>query len=203
MDDLITDTLAEAAELDASDFADACVDITGVPATEVAALVRESCWDWPAFRTAFPRLMLSLWPRIWGRLLRRGQPWPGRQRLADLRTDPCRQIDNWPPAASQDAARWPNSRLCRSRPGRIRLSRKGRRSASAPAEGAQPRGHVADLPRQARRCDRPSPGRGLLPALHRCAARSDHHALPATCEPSRPDMADRVPRRRRQLAAPR
>jgi adenylylsulfate kinase-like enzyme len=49
LDELIADTLAEADGLDASDLADACVDTSGVPASRVAALVRESCPDWPGF----------------------------------------------------------------------------------------------------------------------------------------------------------
>lgn len=38
--------------MDASDFADVCVDTTGVPAGEVARLVRDRCRDWPGFRVA-------------------------------------------------------------------------------------------------------------------------------------------------------
>jgi hypothetical protein len=49
LSELIADTLAEADGFDASDFADACVDTTGVPASKVAALVRESCPCWPGF----------------------------------------------------------------------------------------------------------------------------------------------------------
>jgi adenylylsulfate kinase-like enzyme len=37
---------AEAAALDASDFADVCVDTSGVPAADVVGRVRESCGDW-------------------------------------------------------------------------------------------------------------------------------------------------------------
>lgn len=55
LDELITDTLAEADGLDASDFADACVETTDVPATKVAALVRESCPDWPGFHPSVSR----------------------------------------------------------------------------------------------------------------------------------------------------
>jgi len=46
---LISDSLAEADLLDASGFADACVDTTGVQARKVATLVREICRDWPGF----------------------------------------------------------------------------------------------------------------------------------------------------------
>jgi predicted ABC-type ATPase len=35
--------------MDASDFADVCVDTTGVPAGEVARLVRDRCRGWPGF----------------------------------------------------------------------------------------------------------------------------------------------------------
>jgi hypothetical protein len=38
--------------MDASVFADACVDTTGVPAGEVARLVRDRCRDWPGFGVA-------------------------------------------------------------------------------------------------------------------------------------------------------
>ena len=37
--------------MDASAFADVCVDTTGVPAARVARLVRDSCRGWPGFRT--------------------------------------------------------------------------------------------------------------------------------------------------------
>jgi hypothetical protein len=35
--------------MDANGFADVCVDTTGVPAGEVARLVRDRCRDWPGF----------------------------------------------------------------------------------------------------------------------------------------------------------
>src|ERR1700685_1180074 len=38
--------------MDASDFADACVDTDGVPAAEVAGLVWDSCRGWPGFNGA-------------------------------------------------------------------------------------------------------------------------------------------------------
>lgn len=50
LDALLQETLAEADAMDASDFADVCVDTTGVSAAKAAALVRESCRDWPGFR---------------------------------------------------------------------------------------------------------------------------------------------------------
>jgi predicted ABC-type ATPase len=40
----------ECGRMDASEFADVCVDTTGVPAAEVARLVRDRCRDWPGFR---------------------------------------------------------------------------------------------------------------------------------------------------------
>ena len=39
----------DCAHLDASGFADVCVDTTGVPATEVPRLVRDGCHGWPGF----------------------------------------------------------------------------------------------------------------------------------------------------------
>lgn len=47
--DELKEALAEADAMDASDFADVCVDTTGVAADEVAGLVRASCRDWPGF----------------------------------------------------------------------------------------------------------------------------------------------------------
>jgi adenylylsulfate kinase-like enzyme len=55
LDELIADTLTEAEQLDASDFADACVDTTGLPASKVAALVRDRCGDWPGFHASVLR----------------------------------------------------------------------------------------------------------------------------------------------------
>lgn len=49
LDELLSEILAEADGLDASDFADACVDTTGVLVGEVARLVRDSCRDWHGF----------------------------------------------------------------------------------------------------------------------------------------------------------
>jgi hypothetical protein len=40
----------ECDRMDASGFADVCVDTTGVPAAEVVRRVRDSCRDWPGFR---------------------------------------------------------------------------------------------------------------------------------------------------------
>ena len=47
LDELLAETLAEADAMDASDFADVCVDTTGASAAEVVALVRRRCRDWP------------------------------------------------------------------------------------------------------------------------------------------------------------
>jgi hypothetical protein len=41
--------LTEARALDASGFADVCIDTTGVSAHEVASLIRRACSDWPGF----------------------------------------------------------------------------------------------------------------------------------------------------------
>lgn len=48
-DELIEETRAEAEAMDASDFADVCVDTTGLAVAEVTKLVRDSCRDWPGF----------------------------------------------------------------------------------------------------------------------------------------------------------
>ena len=47
--DLVREVRIEAAQMDRSTFADACVDTTGVPAGEVARLVRTACASWPGF----------------------------------------------------------------------------------------------------------------------------------------------------------
>ncbi len=52
LEDALSETLAEADAMDASDFADVNVETTGVPAAQVAALVRDGCRDWPGFITA-------------------------------------------------------------------------------------------------------------------------------------------------------
>jgi len=49
LQDALTDTLAEAEAMDASNFGDAEVETSGVPAGQVAALVRGSCPHWPGF----------------------------------------------------------------------------------------------------------------------------------------------------------
>lgn len=49
MGQLLAQLRDEIRDMDQSSFADACVDTTGVPADEVAALVRAACADWPGF----------------------------------------------------------------------------------------------------------------------------------------------------------
>ena len=44
----------EVASMDKSDFADACIDTTGVTAGDVAAMVRKECATWPGFAGARP-----------------------------------------------------------------------------------------------------------------------------------------------------
>ena len=53
--DLAARSLRQAEELDASSFADACVDTDGLTVAEVARLVRERCRWWPAGRGADAR----------------------------------------------------------------------------------------------------------------------------------------------------
>ena len=53
--ELLEERFAEAHAMDASDFADTCVDTTGVAVAQVVELVRGSCRDWPGFG----RLMLD------------------------------------------------------------------------------------------------------------------------------------------------
>ncbi len=45
--------------MDASDFADVCVDTTGVPAGEVAALIRDRCRGWPGFGEGSPQAVAA------------------------------------------------------------------------------------------------------------------------------------------------
>jgi adenylylsulfate kinase-like enzyme len=49
LDAMLEEALAEAEAMDASNFADVCVDTTGASVAEVADLVREGCCDWPGF----------------------------------------------------------------------------------------------------------------------------------------------------------
>src|SRR5215472_2272270 len=59
LDELLQETLDEADAMDASDFADVCVDTTGVAAAEVAELVRDSCRGWPGFSRFIPKARLA------------------------------------------------------------------------------------------------------------------------------------------------
>jgi adenylylsulfate kinase-like enzyme len=52
MPEALQEALAEADALDASDFADVCVDTGAGPAAEVAGLVRDSCREWAGFNPA-------------------------------------------------------------------------------------------------------------------------------------------------------
>jgi broad-specificity NMP kinase len=57
--ELLQETIAEAHAMDATDFADACVDTTGVGVAEVVELVRASCRDWPGFGGSPPDAHLA------------------------------------------------------------------------------------------------------------------------------------------------
>jgi hypothetical protein len=52
LEDALSFTLAEADAMDASNFADVDLETSGVSAARVAALVRDTCRDWPGFRAA-------------------------------------------------------------------------------------------------------------------------------------------------------
>ncbi len=49
LDELLQEVRDEADGMDGSDFAQACIETTEVPADKVAGLVRDSCSDWPGF----------------------------------------------------------------------------------------------------------------------------------------------------------
>lgn len=53
LNELLQAIRGEADSMDGSDFADACIETTGVPAIKVAGLVRDSCRDWPGFSGTF------------------------------------------------------------------------------------------------------------------------------------------------------
>jgi broad-specificity NMP kinase len=53
--ELLNVTLSEADAFDASDFADVCIDITGMPPGGVAEVVRDRCRGWPGFSGSLPR----------------------------------------------------------------------------------------------------------------------------------------------------
>jgi broad-specificity NMP kinase len=59
LDQWLKESLDEADAMDASDFADVCVDTTGVTVAEVAELVRDSCRDWPGFSGSLSRAWLA------------------------------------------------------------------------------------------------------------------------------------------------
>jgi predicted ABC-type ATPase len=52
MEDVARQVRGECDRWDASDFADVCVDTTGVPADKVVRLLRDRCCDWPGFGVA-------------------------------------------------------------------------------------------------------------------------------------------------------
>jgi hypothetical protein len=52
LEDALNCTLAEADAMDATNFADVDLDTSGVRADQVAALVRDTCRDWPGFGAA-------------------------------------------------------------------------------------------------------------------------------------------------------
>ena len=52
LEDALDGTLAEADAMDASNCADVTLETSGVPAAQVAALVRDTCRDWPGFGAA-------------------------------------------------------------------------------------------------------------------------------------------------------
>jgi adenylylsulfate kinase-like enzyme len=54
LDPMLREIDDEIVLMDASTFADACVDTTDVPATDVAARVRAACADWPGFTGDLP-----------------------------------------------------------------------------------------------------------------------------------------------------
>jgi adenylylsulfate kinase-like enzyme len=59
LDDVIQETLDEAAAMDASVFADACVDTSGATVADVVSLVRERCFTWPGFNGTLPQLSVA------------------------------------------------------------------------------------------------------------------------------------------------
>jgi adenylylsulfate kinase-like enzyme len=54
LDDVVKETLNEADAMDASVFADVCVDTSGATVAEVVGLVRDRCHTWPGFSGAVP-----------------------------------------------------------------------------------------------------------------------------------------------------
>lgn len=52
IEELLQEVRDEADGMDRSDFAQACIETTGIPAAKVARLVRDACRDWPGFSDA-------------------------------------------------------------------------------------------------------------------------------------------------------
>jgi hypothetical protein len=77
LDDVLADTLAEACALDGSDFADVSLETSGVPAAQVAALVRGSCRDWPGFSGALGAPDARASPALAGDAISRLREAPG------------------------------------------------------------------------------------------------------------------------------
>jgi adenylylsulfate kinase-like enzyme len=72
-DGLLREVRDEIRLMDESSFADACVDTTGVPAGEVAGLVRAACPDWPGFTGHFQgterQFSVRQYPPVSGRVV--------------------------------------------------------------------------------------------------------------------------------------
>jgi predicted ABC-type ATPase len=73
MDEWLRMTRDEIRVMDQTSFADTCVDTTGVPAGEVAALVRAACAGWPGFTGDLPgdtgeRVPAGRYPPVGGRV---------------------------------------------------------------------------------------------------------------------------------------
>jgi len=54
LDDVVKETLDEADAMDASDFADVCVDTSNATVADVVGLVRDRCHTWPGFSGKLP-----------------------------------------------------------------------------------------------------------------------------------------------------
>jgi predicted ABC-type ATPase len=59
VDEWLRESLDEADAMDASDFADVCVDTTDVAASDVAGLVQASCREWPGFSGSLSQAWLA------------------------------------------------------------------------------------------------------------------------------------------------
>jgi adenylylsulfate kinase-like enzyme len=60
LDAVLQEVRDEADRMDQSEFADACIETTGVPAVKVAGLVRDNCRDWPGFSVTIRQLGASV-----------------------------------------------------------------------------------------------------------------------------------------------